>query len=99
MQLGFISDLLFPTACSLTKISQCLSYLRLFPSRANEVFCHTMIVFVTTYTITCVLLTLLECRPIRARWSPEPGEECMSMRATLVTIAALNSVSDLMIYL
>lgn len=91
--------MLFPMACSLTKISQCLSYLRLFPSRANELFCYVMIVFVTTYTITCVFVTLLECRPIRARWNLDFGQECTSMRAGLAAIAALNSVSDIVIYL
>jgi hypothetical protein len=86
-------------ACSLTKVSQCLSYLRLFPGRTNEVFCHTMIVFITTYTIVCIFIALLQCQPIRAHWNPHTGLECINMRATLAAIAALNSFSDLMIYL
>lgn len=98
-QLGFASDMLFPIACSLTKISQCMSYLRLFPGRSNEIFCHVMVVFITMYTAACFFISLLQCRPIRAHWNPETGLECMDMRATLAVVAALNSFSDLMIYL
>lgn len=58
-----------------------------------------MIVFITTYNIICVFIALLQCRPIRAHWSPGTGLQCMNMRATLVAIAALNSFSDLTIYL
>lgn len=99
IQLGFASDILFPMACSLTKVSQCLSYLRLFPGRTNEIFCHIMIVIITTYTFVCIIIALLQCRPIRAHWNPRTGLECMNMRATLAAIAALNSFIDLMIYL
>ncbi|KAF3043475.1 hypothetical protein E8E12_009259 [Didymella heteroderae] len=98
-KLGFASDILFPIACSLTKISQCLSYLRLFPGRSNEIFCRMMIVFITTYTIVCILIALLQCRPIRAHWYPQTGLECMDTRATFAAIAALNNFSDIMIYL
>ncbi|KAF3000230.1 hypothetical protein E8E13_007476 [Curvularia kusanoi] len=98
-KLGFASDIFFPIACSLTKISQCISYLRLYPSRANEVFCHVMIGFITTYTVACICISLLECRPIRAHWGPGPGLGCMDIRVTLAVMAALNSASDLSIYL
>lgn len=98
-QLGFASDILFPIACSLTKMSQCLSYLRLFPGRSNEIFCNIMIIFIATYTIACIFVSLLQCHPIRAYWSPVTGLECMNMHAMLATIAALNSLSDLLIYL
>lgn len=99
LKLLFASDILFPMACSLTKASQCLSYLRLFPGRTNEIFCHTIILFVTTYTVVCIFIALLQCQPIRAHWKPQTGVECINMRATLTAMAALNSFSDLMIYL
>lgn len=99
LKLAFASDILFPMACSLTKASQCLSYLRLFPGRTNEIFCHTIILFITTYTVVCIFIALLQCRPIRAHWNPQTGVECIHMRATLTAMAALNSFSDLMIYL
>ncbi|KAF1930936.1 uncharacterized protein M421DRAFT_362575 [Didymella exigua CBS 183.55] len=98
-KLGFASDILFPIACSFTKASQCLSYLRLFPGRSNEIFCNMMITFITTYTFVCIFIALLQCRPIRAHWNPETGLECINTRATLAVVAAINSFSDLVIYL
>lgn len=86
-------------ACSLTKASQCLLYLRLFPGRSNEMIYRTMIVFVITYTFVCIFIALLQCRPMRAYWNPKTGLECINMRATLATMATFNSVSDLVVYL
>ena len=98
-QLGYTADLLFPSACSLTKISLCLTYYRLFPSRTDKIFCWVMGTFVTSYTITCFFLSMFQCRPIRAYWDTDVTPVCINMRATLVVIAGLNTFSDFMIYL
>ncbi|KAF2031946.1 hypothetical protein EK21DRAFT_61952 [Setomelanomma holmii] len=98
-KMGYTADLLFPAACSLTKISLCLTYFRLFPSRSDKLFCYAMAAFVTLYTVTCVFLSLFQCRPIRSYWDLDVEQKCINMRATLVAIAALNSFSDFLVYL
>lgn len=98
-KIGYAADLLYPTACSLTKISLCLTYYRLFPSRADKIFCCVMASFVTLFSVTCLFLSLFQCHPIKAYWDPNVQSTCIDMRATLVTVAGLNSFSDFLIYL
>jgi hypothetical protein len=98
-KMGYTADLLFPAACSLTKISLCLTYLRLFPGRTDKIFCYVLSTFVTLYTVACLFLSLFQCRPIKSFWDPAVEQKCINMRATLVSIAALNSFSDFLIYL
>lgn len=97
--MGYTADLLFPAACSLTKISLCLTYFRLFPSRTDKIFCYALSTFVILYTIACLFLSLFQCRPIRSYWDLDVEQKCINMRATLVAIAALNSFSDFLVYL
>ncbi|ORX93230.1 hypothetical protein BCR34DRAFT_608618 [Clohesyomyces aquaticus] len=97
--MAFAADMLFPISCSLTKISLCLTYLRLFPSRSNKIFCWTLTVFVTLYTVACIFLMLFQCTPIRGYWDASAKQHCINLRPTLVSIAALNSLSDFLIYL
>ncbi|PVH99916.1 hypothetical protein DM02DRAFT_593648 [Periconia macrospinosa] len=98
-KMGFAADILFPIACSLTKISICLTYLRLFPSQTDRVFAYTMSIYQTLYALTCLFLMLFQCTPIRGYWEKNVDFHCVDMRTTLVTIAALNSLSDVLIYL
>jgi hypothetical protein len=97
--MGYTADLLFPTACSLTKISLCLTYYRLFPGRTDKIFCYALSIFVILYTVACFFLSLFQCRPIRSYWDTDVQQTCINMRATLVAVAALNSLSDFLVYL
>jgi len=58
--MGYAADILFPIATGLTKISLCLTYLKLFPSRTNKIFCYFLSTFVTLYTLTCLLLMFFQ---------------------------------------
>ncbi|KAF2120488.1 hypothetical protein BDV96DRAFT_267591 [Lophiotrema nucula] len=98
-KMAFAADILFPISCSLTKISLCLTYLRLFPSRTDKIFCYVLSSFVTLYTIACIFLMLFQCTPIRGYWDVSTRQHCINLRATLVSIAALNSLSDFLVYL
>ncbi|KAF2019062.1 hypothetical protein BU24DRAFT_111794 [Aaosphaeria arxii CBS 175.79] len=98
-KIGFIADILFPISCSLTKVSLCLTYLRLFPGKADKIFNYTLMIFVTIYTVVCIFLMLFQCTPIRGYWDPSAKQSCINTRVTLVVVAALNSLSDFLIFL
>ncbi|CAI6262960.1 unnamed protein product [Periconia digitata] len=98
-KMAFAADILFPIACSLTKISLCLTYLRLFPSTVDRVFCYIISTFLGLYTVTCILLMLFQCAPIRGYWDKTVDFQCIDMRLTLITLATLNSISDILVYL
>jgi hypothetical protein len=53
---------MFTVAVVLPKISVCFTYLLLFPSKGNIAFCWTMIVGLTCYAISTVLVTIFQCR-------------------------------------
>jgi hypothetical protein len=59
-QMAFAADILFPIGVSLTKISLCLTYLRLFPSQTDKIFCYVLSGFVTLYTVACIFLMLFQ---------------------------------------
>jgi hypothetical protein len=99
LKMGYTADLLFPTACSLTKISLCLTYYRLFPGRMDKIFCWSLSIFVILYTVACLFLSLFQCTPIKGYWDPSVKLKCINMRATLVSMAAMNSLSDFLVYL
>ncbi|KAF1946141.1 hypothetical protein EJ02DRAFT_337019 [Clathrospora elynae] len=93
-KMAYTANLLFPVTCSLTKISLCLTYLKLFPNRSTKVFCYVMSAFVSCYTVACIFLSLFQ-----AYWDTDVEPKCINMRVTLVVIAALNSFSDFLVYL
>jgi len=41
----------------------------------------------------------LRCKPIRGYWDASVAFTCIDMRSTLMTMAALNSLSDFLVYL
>ncbi|KAI1528787.1 hypothetical protein PtrSN002B_009401 [Pyrenophora tritici-repentis] len=95
----YTADLLFPMACSLTKISLCLTYLNLFPGPSTKIFCYTMSTFVSCYTVACIFMSLFQCSPIASFWDSSVEPKCIDMRIALEVIAALNSFSDCVVYL
>ncbi|CAA9958566.1 hypothetical protein PTMSG1_02116 [Pyrenophora teres f. maculata] len=95
----YTADVLFPMACSLTKISLCLTYLNLFPGPSTKIFCYTISTFVTCYTVACLFMSLFQCSPITSFWDSNAKPECIDMRVALEVIAALNSFSDCVVYL
>jgi hypothetical protein len=63
---------MFTVAVVLPKISVCFTYLLLFPSQRNIVFCWTTIVGLTCYAISTVLVTIFQCRYL----SSTSDEQC-----------------------
>ncbi|KXJ87329.1 hypothetical protein Micbo1qcDRAFT_99711, partial [Microdochium bolleyi] len=100
LQIVYANDLIYPTAVGLTKVSICWSYLSLFPSHGNRIFCYTMTGFVVLYSVLCLVLSLAECRPIQAYWDHTiPGAQCWDTNITIFVNASLNSVIDVVVYL
>ncbi|OCK73749.1 hypothetical protein K432DRAFT_339882 [Lepidopterella palustris CBS 459.81] len=99
-QLTLAVNSMFPTAVSLTKISLCLTYLRLFPSQTNRWFCYAVITYLTLWCIAITLTNVLQCIPVASYYDPSiTHKRCINWKASLVSTAALNSTSDLVVYL
>jgi hypothetical protein len=61
-QIGVAGVSMFTVAVVLPKISVCFTYLLLFPAKRNTIFCWSMIVGLSCYAISTVLVTILQCR-------------------------------------
>ena len=55
--------------------------------------------FVAAYTITCVILLLTQCYPIRGYWERETELHCVNMHANMIAIGIINTLIDFVIYL
>ncbi|OJD36415.1 uncharacterized protein BKCO1_11000147 [Diplodia corticola] len=92
--------IIFIPSVSLTKISLCTSYLRLFPSRANQWFCYICITFLTVWSLTFIFLMMFACDPIAGFWDPSIREaSCLHVKELLILTGALNSLTDFCVFL
>ncbi|OCK75112.1 hypothetical protein K432DRAFT_429625 [Lepidopterella palustris CBS 459.81] len=99
-KIGFLAEVIVPWSMSLTKISICLTYLRLFPSRPNKIFCWSVIVYLICWTIMAVFTVIFLCIPVAAQWDVTiENKTCLNLHAILLATACSNSVSDVLVYL
>ncbi|KAF2808508.1 uncharacterized protein BDZ99DRAFT_572363 [Mytilinidion resinicola] len=94
-KMAFTSALLFCICVALVKISVCCTYLRLFPSRGNRVFCGAVVGMCGGLAGGGVVLVLLRCWDAAARGSGR----CEGARGVLLGSAGLNVAADVVVYL
>lgn len=58
-----------------------------------------MTVFVAAYTVTCLILVLTQCHPLVGYWDKNVTIHCVDMKANMITIGAINTATDFLIYL
>ena len=73
-------QLLYPLASGLAKMSICLSYLRIFPGRADRVFSYSVFVFLLISTTSSFLTNLLQCKPVKDFWEHPEHKGCKDVR-------------------
>lgn len=99
-KLALATQALFAPCVGLTKMSIRMTYLRLFPSQANRRFCYCLIVCLTLWTIAFSLVMIFQCIPIESYWDiSTANKRCVNQRVALMASAAINSLSDLLVYL
>ncbi|KAK7527103.1 uncharacterized protein IWZ02DRAFT_497556 [Phyllosticta citriasiana] len=99
-QIDFATYWLFVPSLAITKVSICLSYLRLFPSRTNQCFCWSMIVTQTVWFVAFLVVLASACRPMSAFWKlDKQKDKCMDLKAILLFQAFFNSVTDFLVFL
>ncbi|KAL1958127.1 hypothetical protein VTO42DRAFT_5167 [Malbranchea cinnamomea] len=97
-----VTQAMFGPTAALTKISICLSYLRLFPSKTNKRFNYTSMLLLAGWGISTTLVMCLQCRPLTDLWAvmkPDSEKNCVNIEAFFIATAAINSLTDLMVYL
>ncbi|KAL4919294.1 hypothetical protein BDW62DRAFT_209779 [Aspergillus aurantiobrunneus] len=93
---------LFAPCSALTKISICLTYLRLFPSKTNKWFNYISLAILTVFGISTTVTMLLQCIPLSDIWAvltPMEEKRCIDSEKFFIAVAAINSITDFMVYL
>ncbi|KAF9632401.1 putative integral membrane protein [Lasiodiplodia theobromae] len=104
LKINVMFEILYPFGVALTKISICLNYLRIFPLQTfNECFCKVAMVFTACWCISTIIPQIdqyVECPPVsNTRERIRVNSDCINQQAFLISTAALNSFSDLCIFL
>ncbi|KZM26396.1 uncharacterized protein EKO05_0004787 [Ascochyta rabiei] len=95
----FSQNLAFIPATTLTKLSILHTYLFLFPSRANEIFCRTMMTFLWAWGAIQIIVSCFQCRPLSSYWDISQEEKCILINPYLYSSGAVNSLTDVIVYL
>ncbi|KAF2503195.1 hypothetical protein BU16DRAFT_448722 [Lophium mytilinum] len=95
------TQVFFAAITTLTKMSVCFTYLRIFPSQLNKHFCWTMICYEVCWFMGMFFGTIFQCSPVASYYSPEkyPNHTCVNQPVFSYATAALNSFSDFIIFL
>ncbi|KAH6433600.1 hypothetical protein HBI14_019330 [Parastagonospora nodorum] len=100
IKLNLVLLTIFNTTNTLAKISLCLTYLRLFPSKANKIFSHTMMAYQLLWNIITTTMYICQCLPIESLWNPAVKKgRCLDVKALVLASMAVNTVSDFIIFL
>ncbi|KAF2870875.1 hypothetical protein BDV95DRAFT_607990 [Massariosphaeria phaeospora] len=100
-QMAMATQLLFVPITALTKISILLTYLRIFPSRLNRLFCYWMMGFTTVWAFGAFFMALFQCSPVQSYWyiAEYPNRKCINVGPLYYITGGLNVISDGLIFL
>ncbi|GME34084.1 putative integral membrane protein [Neofusicoccum parvum] len=104
LRINIIFEILYPIGVALTKVSICLNYLRIFPMQTfNDYFCKGAIIYSVCWCISTMIPQIdqyVNCPPVANQEDRiRINRDCINQQAFLITTAALNSFSDLCIFL
>ncbi|KAJ6012689.1 hypothetical protein N7499_012707 [Penicillium canescens] len=94
----FIAQIPYKIALGFTKVSLVLLYLRIFITKTFQRVGRAYLVVIIAWTIASVLVTILQCIPIKASWDKEiVDKKCVDKNSWWYAFAAINTVTDFLI--
>ncbi|TEY37398.1 hypothetical protein BOTCAL_0521g00030 [Botryotinia calthae] len=93
----FAAQLLYKIASCFTKISICLFYLRIFPSKNFKIATFVTIGIVIVYSIAAVSATIWSCNPIEKSWNKALPGSCIQIGNVWYSTSVMAIVTDLII--
>ena len=97
-QIYLVDECLYLSILPLTKISILFFYLRVFPKKEFRIATYIVIGFNVAYGITFVLISLIQCSPVKGaylRWDGEHHYKCNDINAQGWAAAVFNMVLDI----
>ncbi|OGE50345.1 hypothetical protein PENARI_c017G11866 [Penicillium arizonense] len=94
----FIAQIPYKIALGFTKVSLVLLYLRIFITKTFQRVGRGYLVVILAWTIASVLVTILQCIPIKASWDKKiVDKKCVDKNSWWYAFAAINTVTDFLI--
>jgi hypothetical protein len=98
IQWFFIAQIPYKIALGFTKVSLVLLYLRIFITKTFQRVGRGYLVVIIAWTIASVLVTILQCIPIKASWDKKiVDKKCVDKNSWWYAFAAINTVTDFLI--
>ncbi|RDW88470.1 hypothetical protein BP6252_00502 [Coleophoma cylindrospora] len=93
--ISYTTSIFYTMALSLTKISICLFYLRLFTDRRSKYLIWGTMTTVLAYTIPCIFLTIFACTPVAGSWDASLNAKCVNNLPIFWTLVVANIAIDI----
>ena len=91
-------QVVYKVTINATKVSIVLLYLRIFtPGKAFRYWCKALLVFVGSYGLLSLMLTIFQCRPPGRAWDRSQNGNCINLTAFWYANAGFSLFSDIAI--
>ena len=82
-------------AIAFVKISTCLLFRRIFPSKTFHRVLFVLAGLIATYSLITVFASIFQCRPIRGAWDPSVKADCINIELVWEIMGGMNVFTDL----
>lgn len=89
------TEVFYNAAITTIKLSILLLYGRLFPLLQLRRILWSVGVFVISCWLTITLLTIFQCRPIRAAWDLSVKGHCLRLNVAYIVLGTCNTITDM----
>lgn len=89
------TEIFYNSAITTIKLSILLLYARLFPFPHLKRIIWSVSGFVVSCWLTIILLTIFQCRPIRAAWNISVKGHCLKLNVAYIVLGTCNTITDM----
>ncbi|KAF2678735.1 hypothetical protein K458DRAFT_376105 [Lentithecium fluviatile CBS 122367] len=89
LRLFYVAWSTYTVSLGMTKVSLCIFYLEIFPSRHARMVSYVILTWIVINTLLLFFLTIFNCIPVQAFWDRDVDGKCLDINA----LAYANSAS------
>ncbi|KAH8882372.1 hypothetical protein GQ53DRAFT_812093 [Thozetella sp. PMI_491] len=93
------SGIVYNLSHMLVKLSYLALYLRIMTNRAHRIMTYATAGLVVTLGVSYIFVSIFMCTPIEKGWNPQLEGTCVDSAGYLISNAAFNMTSDVIIFL
>ncbi|KAL3420746.1 integral membrane protein [Phlyctema vagabunda] len=99
-KLFYVGEIVYYVCVAFTKFSLLTLYLRFFTTKKLRMTAYATMLFVTLTGISIIIVIVFQCKPIPYAWNKAiTGGKCVNVTAVFYSHAAINILTDFVIYI